>query len=256
MIREASGAPEGDSRLTGHQAGIVPLTDVNRLLRERVGGAPVKTYALKFEAGPPANVAEIESLFYDHFDGLIAESFGRLLIAIYLDGHENGAMAAKCAAVEIEKKLGVTVKRIDRDLVDAAEIARRVARSRESVRQLIQGERRKGEAFPTPVGAPNGKKIWEWSIVNEWLRSNVPGVGDAEYGLSRDEMTIVDNWLLRWGSLPRDQHVGLEFYEITASVETREGLYSRSPQVHEAWVASWNMGKRVVQTESISTGSG
>ncbi|MFB7914629.1 hypothetical protein [Streptomyces sp. NPDC056061] len=213
----------------------------------------MKTYVLKFEAPLPRDTSALESEFYDHFDGLLAESFGRLLITVYMEGHQNGAMAAKCAAFEIDKNLDVMVTRIDRDLVDAAEIARRMDRSRESVRQLIQGERRKGEPFPTPVGSPNGKKIWEWSTVNEWLRSNVPGAGDPEYGLTRDEMAIVDNWLLRWGTLSRDQHVGLEFYEITAPVALREELHVRSSRVSEAWVASWNRGSRVVRSEPFST---
>ncbi|MFI6288478.1 hypothetical protein ACIBCM_27655 [Streptomyces sp. NPDC051018] len=211
----------------------------------------MKTYVLKFEAPVPPDTPAVERTFYHHFDGLLAESFGRLLITVYMEGHQNGAMAAKCAAFEIDKHLDIMVTRIDRDLVDAAEIARRADRSRESVRQLIHGERRKGKPFPTPVGSPHGKRIWEWSMVNEWLRSHVPGASDPEYGLTRDEMTVVDNWLLRWGTLSRDQHVGLEFYEITAPVGAREVLHVRSSRVSEAWVASWNRGSRVVEGEPL-----
>ncbi|MFC8829382.1 hypothetical protein ACFT9I_29005 [Streptomyces sp. NPDC057137] len=213
----------------------------------------MKTYALKFEAQPPGDISATESAFYDHFDGLLAESFGRLLITVYMGDHPNGAMAAKSAACEIEKNLGIMVTRVDRDLVDAAEIARRIERTRESVRQLIHGERRKGDPFPTPVGSPNGKKIWEWSTVNEWLRHHVPGAGDPEFGLTRDEMAVVDNWLLRWGALTRDQHIGLEFYEITAPVGLRDELHVRSSRVADAWVASWNRGSRVVRREPLST---
>ncbi|MCM2392520.1 hypothetical protein [Streptomyces albipurpureus] len=213
----------------------------------------MKTYVLKFEAPLPSDMSASESTFYDHFDGLLAESFGRLLLTVYMEGHPNGAMAAKCAAFEIEKHLNVMVTRIDRDLVDAAEIARRIDRSRESVRQLVQGERRKGQPFPTPIGSPNGKKIWEWAAVNEWLRHNVPEVADLEFGLSRDEMVIVDNWLLRWGNLSREQHVGLEFYEITAPVGLQSELHARSGRVTKAWVNSWNRGSQVVRSGPLST---
>ncbi|MHC5702396.1 hypothetical protein OTC26_013225 [Streptomyces tirandamycinicus] len=214
----------------------------------------MKTYALKFEAGMPQNILDVETRFYDHFDGLIAESFGRLIVTVYVEGHENGAMAAKYAALEIEKKLRVAVVRVDRDLVDAAEIARRIGRSRESVSQLIHGERRKGSPFPTPIGAPNGKRIWEWSVVNEWLRDNVPNSGDPEYGLTRDEMTIVDSWLLRWGCLSREQHIGLEFYDITAPMNAGRP-HVRSTHTGGSWVRSWNVSERVIRKPSVSIAS-
>ncbi|MBB4979726.1 hypothetical protein [Streptomyces nymphaeiformis] len=206
----------------------------------------MKTYSLRFEVQDVSDVARVEELFYNHFDGLVAESFGRLLLTVYMDGHENGPMAAKCAATELEKLLGVTVARLDRDLVDAAEIARRCDRSRESVRQLIEGTRRKGTPFPTPAGAPNGKRIWEWSVVNEWLRENVPESAEPEFGLSRDEMTLVDGWLLRWRSLPWEQHVGMEFREITATLRN-ESVQTRSPRINQAWVKSWNVTSRVIR---------
>ncbi|MCX5226813.1 hypothetical protein [Streptomyces sp. NBC_00233] len=211
----------------------------------------MKTYSLRFEVQDVSDVARVEEVFYNHFDGLIAESFGRLLLTVYIDGHENGPMAAKCAATELEKLLGVTVVRLDRDLVDAAEIARRCNRSRESVRQLIEGQRRKGAPFPTPAGAPNGKRIWEWPVVNEWLRVNVPESAEPEFGLSRDEMALVDGWLLRWRSLPWEQHVGMEFREITATLSS-ESAQIRSPRINQAWVKSWNVTSRVIREPAVA----
>ncbi|MFF7544174.1 hypothetical protein ACFZCU_11140 [Streptomyces canus] len=211
------------------------------------------TYALKFEAELPGVVDACETAFYEHFDGLISESYGRLLITVYMDGHENGVSAAKCAAMELRDKLDVAVRHTDRDLVDASEISRRTDRSRESVRQLINGVRRRGTPFPKPVGAPNGKRLWEWGVVNEWLRLNVPEIADPELYLSRDDMTVVDGWLLRWNTLPRDQHVRSEFLEITASVSTHRELHRRPRPESEAWVSSWNVREQLVQTESLSS---
>jgi hypothetical protein len=210
------------------------------------------TYALRFEVDPPTDREALESAFYDHFDGLLTESFGRWLITVYLDGHRNGISAAKCAVMELKDKIGVTPRRMDRDLVDASEIARRIGRSRESIRQLVAGERRKGVPFPAPVGAPNGKRIWEWGTVNEWLRSNLPGEGDDERYLSQDECAIVDAWILRWATLPRDQHVRTEFFEITASEATYSEPRRRSRHTTDAWVSSWNVPGRIVQTGSLS----
>ncbi|GAA0915922.1 hypothetical protein [Streptomyces thermoalcalitolerans] len=212
------------------------------------------TYALGFEVQPPCDVAAVEAAFYDHFDGTVADSFGRFLITMYMDGHDNGVSAAKHAAMELQRRLDVVVCRMDRDLVDASEIARRTGRSRESIRQIIHGERRKGEAFPTPLGAPNGKRIWEWGVVNEWLRRNIPGIGDPEHYLSRDEMAIVDAWLVRWGTMPRDQHVRSEFYEITAAQMVSTDFQSRrgSHRPSVDWVSYWNV-RRQTQTESLAS---
>lgn len=38
------------------------------------------TYALTFEVQPPCDVASVETAFYEHFDGTVAESFGRFLV--------------------------------------------------------------------------------------------------------------------------------------------------------------------------------
>jgi len=54
------------------------------------------------------------------------------------------------------------------DLVTASEIARRLARSRENVRQLIQGERGPGD-FPPPVSSlTRTSPLYRWSEVSEW----------------------------------------------------------------------------------------
>lgn len=216
----------------------------------------MKTYAVKFEAELPDDMEAVERSFYEHFDGLVALSFGRLLVTLYMDEQRNGVSAAKCAAIELHKRLRVVATRIDRDLVDASEIARRIDRTRESVRQIINGTRHKGESFPTPLGAPNGKKIWEWAIVNEWLRRNVLDTAESEFYLNRDEMTVVDNWLLRWGTMSREHHVRSEFHEITQSevvhAELR-GVTSRT--VHEGWVSSWNLSRDSTRSESVSTQS-
>jgi hypothetical protein len=214
------------------------------------------TYALRFEVQPPCDMATVETAFYEHFDGTISESFGRALITIYIDGHDNGVSAAKHAAMEIQKRVDVVVCRIDRDLVDASEIARRIGRSRENVRQMINGERHKGEAFPTPLGAPNGKKIWEWGIVNEWLRKNVPDAADPERYLSRNQMAEVDGWLVRWGTMPLDQHVRSEFYEITASQAVKPETHVISRCENEAWVDSWNVHRQAPVTSLSSQTAG
>lgn len=67
----------------------------------------------------------------------------------------------------------VKVARVEpSDLVTSAEISRRLKRSRESVRLLINGQRGVG-GFPHPVAGVTTKTlIWSWSAVTEWLFNN------------------------------------------------------------------------------------
>lgn len=58
------------------------------------------------------------------------------------------------------------------DLVTSAEIARRLNRSRESIRLLIKGARGSGD-FPTPVAGVTSKTlIWSWADVSKWFYIN------------------------------------------------------------------------------------
>lgn len=62
------------------------------------------------------------------------------------------------------------------DLVTAAEIARRLNRSRQSVQQLITGARSDGD-FPVPVAGITAKTmIWSWKEVIEWFLIKDKGV--------------------------------------------------------------------------------
>lgn len=66
-------------------------------------------------------------------------------------------------------KVGLRVERIEPDdLVTQSEIARRLDRSRESIRQLVHGERHDG-GFPRPVAAVTGTSpLWSWCAVVDW----------------------------------------------------------------------------------------
>jgi hypothetical protein len=71
---------------------------------------------------------------------------------------------------EVEKPGDVSVVRVEPDeLVTASAIARRVGRSRQSIAQLIAGER--GPAgFPAPaVWIDRKTRLWRWTDVAEWF---------------------------------------------------------------------------------------
>tara|TARA_R110002126_G_scaffold3477_2_gene19810 strand:+ start:6153 stop:6716 length:564 start_codon:yes stop_codon:yes gene_type:complete len=58
------------------------------------------------------------------------------------------------------------------DLVTSAEISRRLNRSRESIRLLINGARGEGN-FPVPIAGVTSKTlIWSWADVTNWFYTN------------------------------------------------------------------------------------
>ncbi len=90
----------------------------------------------------------------------------------YLDFDREGEsfeVAILSAILDVEDA-GIPVSSVEPgDLVTAAEIARRLGRSKESVRLLISGARGKG-AFPVPVaGVISKTKIWRWTEVLDWM---------------------------------------------------------------------------------------
>lgn len=77
-----------------------------------------------------------------------------------------------------ETQIKLTVCRVEpSDLVTSAEIARRLNRSRQSIQQIITGNRGDGD-FPIPVAGVTAKTMmWSWQEVLQWFISK----GKNEY---------------------------------------------------------------------------
>ncbi|MHB8191594.1 MAG: hypothetical protein ACYDHP_14500 [Ferrimicrobium sp.] len=87
----------------------------------------------------------------------------------------NDPIAETCAAIaRLNSSLPqIEVLRIDSGLVAIPDIARRIGRSRENIRQFADGTRGPG-GFPTPDGVVgDGIRVWRWANVELWLRNNV-----------------------------------------------------------------------------------
>lgn len=151
------------------------------------------TFGVTFVAATSQELEDLELAFANVFEGLISRSESRLLITVYGEG-EYGYIVAKSLAIELESVLDVSIISVDQDLVDISEIARRTSRTRQGVHHLVTGARGSDD-FPTPLGAPGGKRIWDWSSVNEWFRTHQAPV-DEEVWLSRSEVAIVNAWLV------------------------------------------------------------
>lgn len=67
---------------------------------------------------------------------------------------------------------GLQVARVEPDdLVTEAEVARRTKRTRQSVHQIVTGQRGPG-GFPKPVSGISGSSpLWRWTEVVEWFRA-------------------------------------------------------------------------------------
>lgn len=93
---------------------------------------------------------------------------------IFLDFDRTSAnfeTAVLTAIHDVESApIGLRVKRIEPDdWVTAAEIARRLAVSREAVRLWIEGKRGNG-GFPAPRSGLSGNTVlWSWLEVSRWL---------------------------------------------------------------------------------------
>jgi hypothetical protein len=70
---------------------------------------------------------------------------------------------------QIEQVLGLAVVRVDPDqLVWASEIADRVGRTRQSIDQLVKGQRGPG-GFPAPVSGNVRNPLWRWADAEAWF---------------------------------------------------------------------------------------
>ena len=133
-------------RRVSHRAG--PLRDRWRRQRSRAS-----SYAL-FDAGcDDATFSRGSTISYGDFDREGDSLLGAVLSAIN-------------AVVSVN---GLSVRRVDEeDLVTVNEIAERLGRSRQSVNQLIAGDRGDG-TFPQPLGRTKGHgRVWSWSEVADW----------------------------------------------------------------------------------------
>lgn len=152
------------------------------------------TYAVSFRADGADLDDDMTRRFYDAFgDGALMEEHGVLVITVHVDT-EDVVAAAQTVVRRVEEVCGVDVTSLDPDLVNAADIARRTGRTRQSVQLLVDGKRGRG-GFPPPVGAPGGSKVWPWSAVDAWFREHGGGDADVELPVPPDCAAIIDGWL-------------------------------------------------------------
>lgn len=148
-------------------------------------------YRVSFEVATPLSVEELSTGFYELFDGTLAEREGCVTVSVIgeaEDGFEFGVAVLRA----LETKLGVSVIRLDLDIVDIPEIAERLEVSRQAVAKWATGTR--GCGFPRVIGAPGGKRLWTWGQITEWA-SRTGRLQDEPLSLTQDEVARIDAYL-------------------------------------------------------------
>ncbi|MBI2826383.1 MAG: hypothetical protein HYX69_17030 [Planctomycetia bacterium] len=91
---------------------------------------------------------------------------------VFLDFDREGKSleSAIRSAIHDVEKTGINVARVEPDdIVNASEISRRIAQTRESVRKYINGQRGPG-SFPAPLsGVKTSSPLWRWNEVANWF---------------------------------------------------------------------------------------
>jgi len=153
-------------------------------------------------------------------DATVSQRYGRVFITFT---RESGSFvdAVASAISDVHKaNIGASVQRVDDcNLVTQAEIARRIDRSRQLIRQYISGERGPG-SFPPPIcNITEGQPLWYWCEVAYWLSEN---------NLIREDENRAAQELAAINSILELQHLKLIAPEVTTSLLERSKLCNPS----------------------------
>ena len=152
--------------------------------------AAMPLFEVTFRTSPVDD--QTEDAVLDDMNALVAAHGAITLVTVATDA--TCGIDAAMALLKDLRRHGVTVHRVEKDLVNAAAIASRCNESRTAVMHYIQGSRRTTVPFPAPEvsGSPS---LWRWQEVNDWLRAVGKRHDDDVSYLTRDEESQVDHRL-------------------------------------------------------------
>jgi hypothetical protein len=195
--------------------------------------------------------AQVEAFYRHGCDDAMAEKRGDQTIVAFDRTSHCAESALWSAVADVEAAVpGARVLRVDDDLVNATDIAERVDRTPESVRQLASGARGPG-GFPAPVGVVgNGIKVWRWADVQQWLSAS--GLGDDELTLPVEVAADANAELARrrrpattaakqdWFASPHQHTAHQRLANVYAVIEAREPVTVGLEIVQSAPVSLWS----------------
>lgn len=127
---------------------------------------------------------------------MVAE--GEVRALVYLEA-ATAREAADQAVSEIRQLVpAARATRVVEDFVSIPDIAERAGVNRETVRTWVTGSRGPGN-FPIARGVVgNGIRVWDWAVVNLWLRRHYELGDDARYPTML-EVAHLNEWLTTQG---------------------------------------------------------
>lgn len=142
----------------------------------RTKNSPQREYEFRLVLTGAANIddAAMNALYEAGCsDATPSVRFGRLYLTFARKAESLRAAVLSAIRDVIRARTGAAVTCVDDcNLVSQADIARRIARSRQLVGQYISGQRGPG-GFPGPVcDLAEGHPLWHWCEVAHWLWKN------------------------------------------------------------------------------------
>jgi hypothetical protein len=133
----------------------------------------------------------LDHIFDELPDAVATDIGGLVTLTSPVDGPDAQAAAFRLVEIVGEVLPEAIVVRLDQDLVAISDIAARTARSRESIRLLVEGQRGPG-GFPAPVGiVGDGIRVWPWASILDWFR-DVLGEDLGEHAVPPAVAAMVD----------------------------------------------------------------
>lgn len=124
--------------------------------------------------------ARVDALIDAGCDDATFSSRGNLILADFTRDAPTMLAAVISAIQAVETVDALEVLRVDPDeLVWASEIAQRTGRTRQSVGQLMKGQRGPG-GFPPPATHATRNPLWRWSDVETWFAAYENRTPDTE----------------------------------------------------------------------------
>ena len=162
---------------------------------------PVFDFALRLNRAPTDD--EIEALYeVTGGDGDVEWNPDTGYGAVTINREADNLINAIVSAVhDVEQVPGLRAVGVGQDnMVTMLDIARRVGRTRASVRMLVNGQRGPG-GFPHPaLVTTGGEKVWNWPEVAAWLRDRL----GLAVEVPPHELTIADRLLAARAALAEE----------------------------------------------------
>ncbi len=136
----------------------------------------------------------LDLLFQELEDAVPSSVDGAVRVTAPVEAPDDRSAALALIDQLVAVMRDATPVRLDQDLVSIPDIAVRTARTRESIRLLVEGKRGPGQ-FPTAIGTVgDGIRVWPWSVVVSWFRQSLrEDLG--EHVVSPQTAALVDAYL-------------------------------------------------------------